>query len=162
MMANTKDREIVVNRVIDAPRNLVFDAFTQQKHIEGWWAPRGAITHEMDVKPGGVWRYSQPIRGADQSFRVEFVEITRPTRLVYDYGIDAANAPEPARTIVTFEEEDGKTVVTLQLLFATKADRERAVKYGAIVGAMQALEDLADYAARVVAWQADPLYPSNK
>lgn len=145
MVANTKDREIVVNRVIEAPRNLVFDAFTQPNHIKGWWAPSGSTTHEMDVKPGGIWRYSQRIRGTDQPFKVEFIEITRPTRLVYDYGMDAANAPEPTRTTVTFEEEDGKTVVTLQLLFATKAEREQAVKYGAIVGAMQALEGLADY-----------------
>lgn len=150
MMANTKDREIVVNRVIDAPRDLVFEAFTQQKHIERWWAPRGATTHEMDVKPGGVWRYSQPVRGgSEQPFKVEFIEITKPTRLVYDYGTDAANAPEPVRTTVTFEEEDGKTEVTLQLLFATKADREQAIKYGAIVGAMQALEELADYVAKL-------------
>ena len=147
-MANTKDREIIVNRVIDAPRDLVFEAFTQQEHIERWWAPRGATTHEMDIRPGGVWRYSQPIRGADQSFKVEFVEITRPNRLVYDYGADGANGPDPVRTTVTFEEAGGKTEVTLQLLFATKADREQAVKYGAIVGAMQALEGLADYLAK--------------
>ena len=148
-MTNTKDREIVVNRVIEAPRDLVFDAFTQQKHIEGWWAPREATTHEMDVKPGGVWRYSQPIRGSVQAFKIEFVEITKPSRLVYDYGTDAANAPEPVHTTVTFEEQGDKTEITLQLLFATKADREQAVKYGAIVGAMQALEELADYLAEL-------------
>ena len=148
-MTNTKDREIVVNRVIEAPRDLVFDAFTQQKHIEGWWAPREATTHEMDVKPGGVWRYSQPIRGSEQAFKIEFVEVTRPSRLVYDYGTDAANAPEPVRTTVTFEDQGDKTEITLQLLFATKADREQAVKYGAIVGAMQALEELADYLAEL-------------
>jgi uncharacterized protein YndB with AHSA1/START domain len=151
MMANsTADREIVVNRVIDAPRELVFEAFTEQEHIEQWWAPRGATTHEMDVKPGGVWRYSQPGRGgAEHPFKVEFVEISKPTRLVYDYGTDSADAPEPVRTTVTFEQENGKTKVTLQLLFATAADREQAVKYGAIVGAMQALENLADYLAKV-------------
>lgn len=146
----TKDREIIVNRVIDAPRELVFEAFTEEAHIEQWWAPRGATTHEMNVKPGGVWRYSQPGRGgADQSFKIEFIEITKPTRLVYDYGIDAANAPELVRTTVTFEELEGKTKVTLQLLFVTAAARKQAVKYGAIVGAMQALEELADYLAEV-------------
>ena len=151
MMANsTADREIVVNRVIDAPRELVFEAFTQQKHIEKWWAPREATTHEMDVNPGGVWRYSQPVRGgAEQTFKIEFIEITRPTRLVYDYGTDAANAPDPVRTTVTFDEQDGKTNVTLQLMFVSAAERKQAVKYGAIVGAMQALESLADYLARV-------------
>jgi uncharacterized protein YndB with AHSA1/START domain len=87
--------------------------------------------------------------GAEQTFKIEFIEITKPTRLVYDYGTDAANAPEPVRTTVTFVEEDGKTKVTLQLMFVTAAERKQAVKYGAIVGAMQALENLADYLARV-------------
>jgi uncharacterized protein YndB with AHSA1/START domain len=151
MMANsTADREIVVNRVIDAPRELVFEAFTEREHIEQWWAPRGATTREMDVTPGGVWRYSQPGRGgAEQAFKIEFVEISKPARLVYDYGADGAGGPEPVRTTVTFDDEGRKTRVTLQLLFATVAEREQAVKYGAIVGAMQALEELAGYLAKV-------------
>jgi uncharacterized protein YndB with AHSA1/START domain len=86
--------------------------------------------------------------GAPQPFRVKFIEIDRPARLVYDYGTDVENAPEPVRTHVTFEEENGKTKVTLQLLFATAAEREKAVKYGAIVGAMQALDSLADHLAK--------------
>jgi uncharacterized protein YndB with AHSA1/START domain len=151
MMANsTADREIVVNRVFDAPRELVFEAFTEPEHIEQWWAPKGATIHEMDVQPGGIWRYSQPARdGSLNPFKIKFIELDKPTRLVYDYGPDAANAPEPVRTTVTFEEEDGKTKVTLHLLFATAVERKQAVKYGAIVGAMQALEELADYLATV-------------
>ncbi len=147
MMANTTaEQEIVVTRLFDAPRELVFAAFTEQEHIEQWWAPKGATIHEMDVKPGGVWRYSQPAsNGSLNPFKIKFIELDKPARLVYDYGMDAANAPDPVRTTVTFEEEDGKTKVTLQLLFATAAERKQAVKYGAIVGAMQALETLADY-----------------
>ena len=149
MSQPTKDREIVVTRIIDAPRSLVFAAFTEREHIEQWWAPKSATTHEMNIKPGGTWRYSQPIQGTDQPFKVEFIEITEPTRLVYDYGTDSASASEAARTIVTFEEEDSKTKVTLQLIFATAAERKQAVKYGAIVGAMQALETLEAYLAKV-------------
>lgn len=151
MMAKaTTDREIVVDRVIDAPRELVFEAFTEQAHIEQWWAPRGATTQEMDVKPGGVWRYSQPGRGGSSNrFKIEFLEMDKPERLVYDYGPDVEDGPEPVRTTVTFDDANGKTKVTLQLLFATAAEREQAVKYGAIVGAMQALEELADYLAKV-------------
>lgn len=150
MTDTTKDREIVVTRLLDAPRELVFAAFTEREHIEQWWAPKEATIHEMDVKPGGIWRYSQPNRdGSLNPFKIKFIELDKPTRLVYDYGTDAANAPDPVRTTVTFEEEDGKTKVTLQLLFATTAERKQAVKYGAIVGAMQALENLADYLAGV-------------
>ena len=149
MMANTTaDREIVVSRLIDAPRELVFAAFTEREHIEQWWAPKGATTHEMDVKPGGIWRYSQPARdGSLNPFKIKFIEIDKPARLVYDYGADADNAPEPVRTTVTFAEENGKTKITLQLMFVTAAERKQAVKYGGIVGAMQALENLADYLA---------------
>lgn len=150
-MANTMaDREIVVTRVINAPRELVFAAFTERDHIEQWWVPKGTTIHEMDVKPGGIWRYSQPTRdGTQNPFKIQFIELEKPTRLVYDYGAEGAYASEPVRTIVTFEDEAGKTKVTLQLLFATAAERKQAVKYGAIVGAMQALEGLADYLAKV-------------
>ena len=149
MADTTADREIVVTRLIDAPRELVFAAFTEREHIEQWWAPKGAATQEMDVKPGGIWRYSQPARdGSHYSFKIKFIELDKPARLVYDYGTDAENAPDPVRTTVTFEDQGGKTNVTLQLRFATAAERKQAVKYGAIVGAMQALENLADYLAK--------------
>ena len=148
-MANTtRDREIVVTKVIDAPRDLLFAAFTEREHIEKWWLPKGAKTQELTVKPGGIWRYSQPGRGGVLfPFIVKFIEIDKPERLVYDFRPDLENAPD-VRTNVTFEEEDGKTKVTLQLQFASASERENAVKYGAIVGAMQALENLADYVAK--------------
>lgn len=150
MPARPKDREIVVSRVIDAPREIVFAAFTEREHVERWWVPSGTTTHEWNAEPGGIWRYSMPDRdGALNPFKVTFIEITKPDRLVYDYESDVQGAPEPVRTNVTFEEENGKTKVTLQLQFGTAAEREKAVKYGGIVGAMQALEDLADYLAKV-------------
>ena len=138
------DREIVVTRLIEAPRELVFAAFTEPAHMEQWWAPPGATMHEMEVAPGGL----QPGRGGANAFRIHFLELDRPARLVYDYGPDGGGF-EPVRTTVLFEAVDGKTQVTLQLQFATAAERKQAVKYGGIVGAMQALENLADYVATV-------------
>jgi uncharacterized protein YndB with AHSA1/START domain len=151
MTANTTaDREIVVTRKFDAPREIVFATFTEREHIEQWWAPSGATIHEMDVKPGGIWRYSQPLPdGTLVPYKVKFIEIARPTRLVYEFGTDAENAPEPVRTNVTFEEENGKTNVTLQLVFATSAEREMMVQYGAAAGAQMALKSLADYLAKL-------------
>jgi len=146
MASTTANREVIASRVIDAPRELVFAAFTEREHVEKWWVPNGTTTHEWNAKPGGLWRYTMPVRGgAPQPFKVKFIEIDKPARLVYDYGTDAEDASEPVRTHVTFEDEDGKTRVTLQLRFATAAEREKAVKWGAIVGAMQALESLADH-----------------
>ena len=150
MMANTtKDREIVVTREFDAPREIVFAAFTEREHIENWWLPKGSTTHEMSVKPGGVWRYSQPSPdGALNPYKVKFIEIDKPARLVYDFAADFENV-QPVRTSVTLEDQNGKTNVTLQLLFATPADLENALKYGAIGGAKMALENVADYLAKL-------------
>jgi uncharacterized protein YndB with AHSA1/START domain len=146
-MANkTADREIVVERVFDAAADTVFAAFTEIEHIEGWWLPKGGKTLEFSAKPGGLWRYSQPGHGGGpmMPFRIKFIEVEKPAKLVYDYSADLEGA-EAVRTNVNFAEEGGKTKVTLQLVFASPAEREKAVKYGAIVGAMQALEALADY-----------------
>lgn len=145
MTDTTTDREIIVTRLIDAPRELVFSAFTEREHAEKWWVPNGT-THEWHGEPGGLWRYSMPgPDGAQYPFKVQFIEIDKPTRFVYDYGTDAEDAPEPVRTNVTFEDQDGKTRVTLQLLFATTAAREGAMQYGAAAGAQLALKNLADY-----------------
>ena len=150
MADTTADRAIVITRLFDAPRDLVFAAFTEREHAEKWWAPSGATTHEWHAKPGGLWRYSQPgPDGAEYPFKITFIEIDRPTRLVYDFATDAEQAPEPVRTTVTFAEENGKTRVTLQLMFATAAAREQAVQYGAAAGAQQALGNLANYLAKL-------------
>lgn len=143
------DREIVVARLIEAPRELVFAAFTEREHIENWWVPRGTTIHEWDPQPGGLWRYSQPgPNGTAYPFKISFVEIIPPARLVYDFATDSENAPAPVRTTVTFEEQDGKTRVTLRLRFATAAEREEAAKHGGAQGARLALERLAGYMAR--------------
>jgi uncharacterized protein YndB with AHSA1/START domain len=146
----TADREIVVTRVFDAPRDLVFAAFTEREHVEHWWVPNGTMTHEWNVAPGGLWRYSMPgPDGTFYPFKIEFIEIARPARLVYDYSSDTEDTSDPVRTTVTFEEENGHTRVTLQLLFASAAEREEAARYGGVKGAKQALESLADYLAEV-------------
>ena len=149
-MADTvADREIVVTRVIDAPREVVFAAWTEREHVEQWWLPSGGTTHEWNAKPGGLWRYSTTgPGGAAYAFKVKFIEIAKPTRLVYDHGTDAENAPEPVRTSVTFDDQNGKTKVTLQLVFASAAAREEAAKYGAVGGAQAALGSLAKYLAK--------------
>mgnify|MGYP003619510346 CR=1 FL=1 len=146
MTDTTAEREIVVTRLFDAPRELVFAAFTEQEHVANWWVPGGTTIHEYDSRPGGQWRYTMPGPDGDPyAFRVTFVEIDRPARLVYDYGADGEYAPEPVRTSVTLVEENGKTRVTLRLAFATAAARAEAAQYGAAAGAQQALGSLADY-----------------
>jgi uncharacterized protein YndB with AHSA1/START domain len=144
-MAKTTNPEIVVTRLFDAPPETVFAAFTEKEHIEQWWLPKDGKTEELNVKPGGVWRYKQPGHGGMMFvYKVKFVEIDKPNRLVYDWGPDLENAQD-VRTNVTFETEKDKTKVTLQLVFANEAEKQKAVKFGAIVGAMQSLEALAEH-----------------
>lgn len=148
MIDKTAEREIVVTRLFNAPRELVFAAFTEREHVENWWIPSGTTVHEFNGRPGGLWRYSMPgPDGVHYPYKIAFIEIERPTRFVYDYGVDEEGAPDPVRTSVTFKEENGRTRVTLELLFATAAARDEAAQYGAAAGAQQALGSLADYLA---------------
>ena len=84
--SNTSDREIVVMRVFDSPRALVFKAWTDPKHLAHWWGPNGfsITTYEMEFKPGGVWRFvMHGPDGRDYQNENVYVEIAEPERLVY-------------------------------------------------------------------------------
>ncbi len=81
-MTSISDREIVATRVFDAPRELVFQVWTDAKHVSNWWGPRGftTTTYEMDVRPGGVWRHvMHGPDGTDYPNEIVFVE-SRETR----------------------------------------------------------------------------------
>jgi uncharacterized protein YndB with AHSA1/START domain len=139
-------RAIVVTRVFDAPRNLVFDAWTDSRHIGRWYGPQGftITTYAMDVRPGGVWRFDMHgPDGVDYPNKITYIEIVKPERLVYDHGDEGA--PGYFQTTVTFVEDGGKTTLTMRLLFQSAAERETVVKkYNAIEGANQTLERLGE------------------
>ena len=99
-------REIVVTRVFDAPRELVFKMWTDPKHIAQWWGPKGftSTIHEMDVKPGGVWRFvMHGPDGVDYQNKVVYLEIVKPERIVYSH----VSGPQFQMT-VTFADEGKK------------------------------------------------------
>jgi len=137
-------RSIVVTRVFDAPRELVFDAWTDARHIGRWFGPRGftLTIYEMDVRPGGVWRFDMHgPDGKDYPNKITYIEIVKPERLVYDHGDQGA--PGYFRTTVTFARDAGKTRLTMRMLFPSAAERETVVKtYNAIEGANQTLDRL--------------------
>ncbi|MGH6771211.1 MAG: SRPBCC family protein [Xanthobacteraceae bacterium] len=147
----TADREIVLTRVYDAPRDLVWTAWTDPKHVVHWWGPNGFTNtiHEMDVRPGGVWRFiMHGPDGRDYKNRINFIEVKRPERLVYTHGGDDDVEPVNFHVTVTFEDQGGRTKVTLRSVFPTAEERDRVVKeYGAIEGGRQTLARLADYLA---------------
>ena len=146
------DREIVMTRVFDAPRELVFEAWTDPEQVVQWWGPFGFTTtiHEMEVRPGGVWRFvMHGPDGTDYDNHVVFDEVVKPERLVYRHGGGEENDIKEFRVTVNFDEDaGGKTRLTLRLVAESPAERDRMVEFGALEGGKQTLERLAEHLAK--------------
>ena len=143
------DREIVLSRVFDAPRELVFRVWTEKDHFAKWFGPRGFTTtiREADMRVGGRLRFD--MRAPDGKVwdnRIEFLEIKRPELLVFDHGSDKDDDPGSFRVTLTFDEQsDKKTVLTLRQLHPTKEQRAAGIGFGAVELGSQTLEKLADH-----------------
>jgi uncharacterized protein YndB with AHSA1/START domain len=145
------DRELVLSRVYDAPRERVFDAWTDLKGLETWWGPDGfrTTTREFDLRPGGVWRFVMHAPdGTDFENRIDFVQILRPQRLLYRHSGEGATADVRFYNDITFEALGAKTRLTMRSVFDSAAVLKMVVeKYGAIEGGRQHLERLAAHLA---------------
>ena len=139
-------RSIVTSRLFDAPRELVWDVWTDPHHVSQWWGPHGftTTTSEMNLRPGGVWRFvMHGPDGVDYKNRVVFREVVRPERLAYAHGGEEEYDDIQFEVTVTFDDEGGKTRVTLHSVFPTAEARDFVVReHGAIEGAKQTLERL--------------------
>jgi uncharacterized protein YndB with AHSA1/START domain len=144
---NTANREIVVTRVFNVPRELVFRVWTDPKHIAHWWGPKGFTNtiHEMDVKTGGVWLFTiHGPDGVDYPNKVVYIEVRRPERLVYQHGEEGR--PDYFQVTVTFAAQDNQTKLSMQMLFKTAEERDQAAKkYGAVEGLNQNMDKLSEY-----------------
>lgn len=152
--AETADREIVITRTVDAPRELVWDAMTDPSHVVHWWGPRGFTTtmEKMDVRPGGVWKHvMHGPDGTDYPNSSVFREVVKPERIVYSHGGGKAGGPGAHFMATwTFEALGDKTRVTIHMVFDTAADRDMVVReYGAVEGGKQTLERLGEYLAQM-------------
>jgi len=145
----TKDREIIISRIINAPRGRVFEVWTDKKHLERWFGPNGftTTTKEIAVKPKGVWHFiMHGPDGTDYPNRIIYPEIIQPRLIAYIHDNDKENNQEQFQTIVTFKEINKKTELTLRSIFKTKEQRNLVVeKYGAIEGGKQTLARLDNY-----------------
>ncbi len=126
----TEDRELVITRVFDAPRRLVFKAWTEPERLAQWWGPQGFTTPfcEMDVRPGGAFRFGmRSPQGTDHWLRGVFREIAEPARLVCTWAWEDEEGKPCHETLltVTFAERDGKTTLTLrQAVFESVTSRD--------------------------------------
>ncbi|HET9728500.1 MAG TPA: SRPBCC family protein [Gemmatimonadaceae bacterium] len=141
------DREVAATRVFDAPRRLVFDAHTKPEHIRHWMlGPEGWTMPvcEVDLRPGGGWHFVwRRADGDEMEMRGVYKEVVPPVKLVSteSWGGDW---PETINT-VTLTEKDGKTTLTMTILYPSKEARDAALKTGMKEGMSQSYERLADY-----------------
>jgi uncharacterized protein YndB with AHSA1/START domain len=152
-MSTTTDREIVVSRVIDGPRELVFQAFTEVRHLSQWWGPEGftTTTRSFEFRVGGNWDFvMHGPDGTDYSEWIVWTEIVPPARIAMLHG-ESRDDPEAFESVLTFESEGEKTRVEMLAVFPTRELRDEAIeKHGAIEGGRQTLANLAAFVAESV------------
>ncbi|HVW13923.1 MAG TPA: SRPBCC domain-containing protein [Mucilaginibacter sp.] len=144
---NIHDREIIITRVVNAPRELVYKAFTQPEHVAHWWGPAGFTIEiqKMDVRVGGSWSYIMSGRGMVFPNFILYLEVVKPERLVYLHGSNEGEEPEFMATI-TFEEQGPKTKITMHSVFGDAATRDFVVtEFHAIEAGNQGLDKLELY-----------------
>jgi len=123
------DRELVVKRTFNAPAHIVFEAWSKPELFKQWWVPKSVgmtlVSCDMDIRTGGAYRlvFSHPAFDQPMAFFGTYREVTPHKRIVW------ANeeSDEGAVTTVTFEENDGKTLVTFHELYPTTAALEDAL-----------------------------------
>ena len=141
------EREIVMTRVFDAPRSLVFEAWTNPEHLphwmlgpEGWTMP----VCEIDLRPGGAWHFVwRRANGTEMAMSGMYKEVTPPERLVSTESW-GGNWAETLNTL-TLSEENGKTTITNTILYPSKEARDAALKTGMKEGASQGFDRLDEY-----------------
>lgn len=149
-LADTTDREMVITRVFDAPRSLVWEAMTNPQHIEHWWGPDGYTDtlEKMDFRVGGVWKHiMHGPDGTDYPNKSIFTSIVKPEHVEYSHGGgrkgDAATQFDASWT---FEALGNQTRLTMRAVFPTPEARDTTVNtYNAIEGGKQTLARLAEY-----------------
>jgi uncharacterized protein YndB with AHSA1/START domain len=142
------DREIVMTRVFDAPRDLVFEAHSSCEHLSHWWGPRKYefASCELDFRPGGAWRivHRGPEGEDDQGFHGEFREIVRPERIVWTFEWEGMPGHVSTETL-TFQERDGRTTITATAVYDSVEDRDGTLQSGMEAGAAETYDRLDEY-----------------
>ncbi len=142
-------RAIIGMREFDAPRDLVFDAWTDPKHLAQWWGPDGFTTTTMsfDLRPGGVWRFvMHGPDGRDYQNRITFEQVIRPERIVYRHGGGDDVEPVVFRQTVIFEDLGGRTRMTWRGDFPSATERDHVIReYRADSGLAQTMARLGEF-----------------
>ncbi|MET7683253.1 SRPBCC family protein [Streptomyces sp. NPDC005423] len=156
--AVTDDREIAISRVIDAPRELVFEAFTEVRHLSRWWGPEGftTTTRSFEFREGGEWDFV--LHGPDGTDYSEWIRWRRiaPPELIELLHGESRDDPNSFESVLTFAPHGEATRIAMRTVFPTKELRDEAVeKYHAIEGGRQTLDNLAAYVTDLARKAAD-------
>src|SRR5258705_9852083 len=124
------DREIVVSRAIGAPRELVFEAFTQVRHLSRWWGPEGftTTTRSFEFRAGGVWDFvMHGPDGTDYQEWITWTEIVPPERIALVHG-ESRDDPNAFESVLTFAPDGAATRIEMRTGFPTTQLRDEAVE----------------------------------
>lgn len=140
------DRELVVTRTFNSPAHLVFEAWTKAEFFQQWWVPKSLgltlLSCELDVRVGGRYKLVFSHNGMNMEFFGTYTEVTPHSRLVWTN--DESEGAGPV-TSVTFEEKDGKTLVTVCDLYPSKEALEAGLASGSMDGLPESLDQLDEF-----------------
>jgi uncharacterized protein YndB with AHSA1/START domain len=145
------DTQILVTREFNAPRHLVYRAWTEPELVRRWWhANRGTMSAaEMDVRPGGHWRWAMIASGGSEvAFHGDYREVVPAAKLVYTEAYEGIPDPDGSASLITltFAESGGRTTVSMLIEQGTKEARDMIIQSGMEAGLQDALDLLEEVA----------------
>lgn len=147
IITTPSDREVVLTRVFDAPRELVFQAHSRCEHLRRWWGRGHPLDCEMDFRAGGRYRFVEHAPDGNQhAFRGEYREIVAPERIVLTFEYEGMPGHVCVQTLV-LTEHDGKTTLTSTAVFDSVEDRDSMLNSGMETGANESMDLLAELLA---------------
>ncbi|UOQ43752.1 SRPBCC domain-containing protein [Halobacillus salinarum] len=154
IITNVGEKDFTLERVFDAPRDLVFKAFTDPEHVSQWWAPAGFTMPvcTIDLQPGGIWHYCfESPEGERHWSRSVYKEIIEPEKIVYtstlsDEKANPVESPLPEHlATVTFVENNGKTKLTVNIQLPSVLDLKATMDMGMMEGLKQTINNLEEH-----------------
>jgi uncharacterized protein YndB with AHSA1/START domain len=149
VVADPGTQEIVITRSFDAPRDLVFKAFTDPDAVGRWWGldSTETVVDQLEARPGGRWRFvEREGDGSEYGFHGVYHDVQAPERLVYTFEFEGMPGHVLLETVV-FEDQSGRTLVTDTSVFQSVADRDGMLQSGMETGAAESYRRLDEYLA---------------